>query len=100
MSNKIMTKPTIPLTEFRERWAKVQTMMARQDLDFLAAYADDRAVFGPSSPARPKKNTILSVDIPAFNAPWGDLRIEDGYLLTAVGAEKLHTTPYLIPHDS
>ncbi|HFE66566.1 MAG TPA: aminopeptidase P family protein [Chloroflexi bacterium] len=55
-------------------------------------------IFGPSSPARLKENMIISVDIPMFNAPWGGLRIEDGYLLTAVGAEKLHTTPYLIQH--
>jgi Xaa-Pro aminopeptidase len=41
-------KPTIPATEYRERWQKVQAMMAAQDLDFLVAYADDRAVFGPA----------------------------------------------------
>ena len=29
-------------------------------------------------------------------APWGGLRIENGYLLTAKGAEPLHQTPYLI----
>ena len=42
------TKPTIPVTEYRQRWHKVQTMMAEQKLDFLVAYADDRAVFGPA----------------------------------------------------
>ena len=41
-------RPTIPATEYRERWQKVQAMMAAQDLDFLVAYADDRAVFGPA----------------------------------------------------
>ena len=42
------TKPTIPAAEYRQRWGKVQTMMAEQNLDFLVAYADDRAVFGPA----------------------------------------------------
>ncbi|MCL4301437.1 MAG: Xaa-Pro peptidase family protein [Anaerolineae bacterium] len=41
-------KPTIPVAEYRERWHKVQGMMARQGLDLLVAYADDRAVFGPA----------------------------------------------------
>ncbi|OQY32419.1 MAG: hypothetical protein B6243_07435 [Anaerolineaceae bacterium 4572_5.2] len=40
--------PTIPVAEYRKRWQKVQKMMARHDLDFLVAYADDRAVFGPA----------------------------------------------------
>ena len=40
--------PTISLAEYRERWQKVQEMMSRHDLDFLIAYADDRAVFGPA----------------------------------------------------
>jgi Xaa-Pro aminopeptidase len=42
------SKPTIPVEEYPERWNKVQTMMAQLELDFLVAYADDRAVFGPA----------------------------------------------------
>ena len=53
-------------------------------------------IFGPSSPAKLKENMIISVDIPMFNASWGGLRIEDGYLMTDSGVEKLHSTPYLI----
>jgi Xaa-Pro aminopeptidase len=53
-------------------------------------------IFGPSSPAVLKKDMIISVDIPMFNAPWGGLRVENGYLITATGAEPLHHTPYLI----
>jgi Xaa-Pro aminopeptidase len=53
-------------------------------------------IFGPSSSAKLKKNMIISVDIPLFNTPWGGLRIEDGYLITGTGAEKLHKTPYKI----
>ena len=53
-------------------------------------------IFGPSSPAVLKKDMIISIDIPMFNAPWGGLRVENGYLITATGAEPLHHTPYLI----
>lgn len=53
-------------------------------------------IFGPSSSARLKENMIISIDIPLFNTPWGGLRIEDGYLLTETGVERLHETAYLI----
>jgi len=53
-------------------------------------------IFGPSSPAALAKDMVISVDIPMFNTPWGGLRIEDGYLITAEGAEPLHHTPYHI----
>ena len=51
-------------------------------------------IFGPSSPAILREGMIISIDIPVFNAPWGGLRVEDGYLITADGAEHLHATPY------
>lgn len=53
-------------------------------------------IFGPGSAARLAKDMIISVDIPLFNAPWGGLRIEDGYRVTELGAEKLNHTPYEI----
>ncbi len=53
-------------------------------------------IFGPSSQAELKQDMIISIDIPMFNAPWGGLRIEDGYLISENGAEKLHVTPYKI----
>ena len=53
-------------------------------------------IFGPSSPAVLKKDMIISIDIPMFNAPWGGLRVENGYLITENGAELLHQTPYHI----
>ena len=53
-------------------------------------------IFGPSSPAVLEQDMIISIDIPMFNAPWGGLRIENGYLVTAEGAEPLHQTPYII----
>ena len=51
-------------------------------------------IFGPSSAARLKKDMVISIDIPLFNTPWGGLRIEDGYLITDTGAERLNQTPY------
>ena len=53
-------------------------------------------IFGPSSAATLEENMVISIDIPVFNAPWGGLRIEDGYVITASGAEPLNRTPYEI----
>jgi Xaa-Pro aminopeptidase len=53
-------------------------------------------IFGPSSPSLLQPDMVISVDIPLFNTPWGGLRIEDGFVVTTTGAERLHTTPYKI----
>ena len=53
-------------------------------------------IFGPSSPTVLKSNMVVSIDIPLFNAPWGGLRVEDGYLITPNQAERLNITPYQI----
>ncbi len=53
-------------------------------------------IFGPSSTATLEEGMVVSVDIPVFNAPWGGLRLEDGFLVTATGAERLNETPYLL----
>ncbi len=53
-------------------------------------------IFGPSSPAVLQPNMVISVDIPLFNTPWGGLRIEDGFLITESGAERLNETIYRI----
>jgi Xaa-Pro aminopeptidase len=53
-------------------------------------------IFGPSSPARLREEMVISIDIPLFNTHWGGLRVEDGYLITAHGAERLNETPYWI----
>lgn len=53
-------------------------------------------IFGPGSPAVLKEDMIVSIDIPMFNAPWGGLRVENGYRITSTGAEPLHQTPFLI----
>jgi len=51
-------------------------------------------IFGPSSAATLKENMVISIDIPMFNTPWGGIRVEDGYIITATGAEPLNRTPY------
>jgi Xaa-Pro aminopeptidase len=51
-------------------------------------------IFGPSSEAKLKKDMVISIDIPLFNTPWGGVRIEDGYLITDTGAERLNEIPY------
>lgn len=38
--------PTIPLHEYPQRWARVQKLMHRLELDLVVAYADDRATYG------------------------------------------------------
>ncbi|MCX6648361.1 MAG: Xaa-Pro peptidase family protein [Candidatus Bathyarchaeota archaeon] len=47
-------------------------------------------IFGPGSREVLRENMVISVDIPVFNAPWGGLRVEDGYLITRDGCEKLN----------
>jgi Xaa-Pro aminopeptidase len=53
-------------------------------------------IFGPSSSARLEEGMVISVDIPMFNTPWGGLRVEDGFLITDSGAQRLDYTPYKI----
>ena len=53
-------------------------------------------IFGPSSHGNLQETMVISVDIPLFNTPWGGLRIEDGYLVTGAGAERLDTVAYQI----
>lgn len=51
-------------------------------------------IFGPSSDAVLEENMIISIDIPMFNTPWGGLRVEDGYRITAAGSERLNISEY------
>ncbi len=53
-------------------------------------------IFGPSSAATIEQDMVISVDIPIFDAPWGGLRVEDGYRIDADGARRLNQTPYLL----
>jgi len=50
-------------------------------------------IFGPANHNPLQANMILSIDVPLFHAPWGGLRYEDGYLITAAGAEPLDDFP-------
>ena len=38
--------PKIPVSEYPERWAKVQQVLADEKLDMLLVYADDRHTYG------------------------------------------------------
>lgn len=51
-------------------------------------------IFGPCSEDTIEENMVISVDIPMFNAPWGGLRVEDGYLIGVEGAQNLNQTDY------
>jgi Xaa-Pro aminopeptidase len=53
-------------------------------------------IFGPSSGAIFKPNMVISCDIPLFDTPWGGLRMEDGFVITETGAERINHTPYLL----
>jgi len=51
-------------------------------------------IFGPSSEETLRENMVVSVDIPLFDAPWGGLRVEDGYLVRKDGCEWLSRTAF------
>jgi len=53
-------------------------------------------IMGSGVKVNVEKNMVLSVDIPIFLAPWGGLRIENGFLVTDGGPEKLITLDTLI----
>jgi Xaa-Pro aminopeptidase len=53
-------------------------------------------IFGPSSAATLAPDMVISIDIPMFNTPWGGLRVEDGYVITVDGAERLEHVPFRI----
>jgi Xaa-Pro aminopeptidase len=63
-------------------------------LHSLGVIEFEAPIFGPSSPELLKEDMVISIDIPMFNAPWGGLRVEDGYRITATGSEKLHETEF------
>ncbi len=48
-------------------------------------------IFGPKSNEIIRENMVISIDIPVFNAPWGGLRVETGYLITSTGYQILST---------
>lgn len=52
--------------------------------------------FGPTQDSVFEEGMVVSIDVPVFDTPWGGFRVEDGYLITAHGAEKLNLVDYLI----
>lgn len=63
-------------------------------LHSLGVIEFEAPIFGPSSQELLKEDMVISIDIPAFNAPWGGLRVEDGYRITPTGSEKLNQTEF------
>ena len=53
-------------------------------------------IFGPSCKSQMENDMVLSIDIPVFDAPWGGLRIENGYLIGEAGAESLANFPFIV----
>jgi Xaa-Pro aminopeptidase len=53
-------------------------------------------IFVPRSDTVIQPNRVISIDIPLFNTPWGGLRVEDGFLITESGAERINETPFLV----
>jgi len=53
-------------------------------------------IFGPSCKGMMAKDMVLSIDIPVFDAPWGGLRIENGYLIGEGSSETLADFPYVV----
>ena len=43
-----MNLPTIPESAYPKRWEMVKSLMEREGIDFLLAYSDDHATFGPA----------------------------------------------------
>jgi len=53
-------------------------------------------IFGPSCTGVMAKDMVLSIDIPVFDAPWGGMRVENGYLIGEGGSEMLADFPYVV----
>jgi len=53
-------------------------------------------IFGPGVEGAVSANTMLSIEIPLFNQPWGGLHLEDGIRITETGAELMHESQLFI----
>jgi len=53
-------------------------------------------ILGPSSDTVIEKDMVISIDIPLYEAEINGMRVEDGYLITENGPERLTDTPYII----
>jgi Xaa-Pro aminopeptidase len=53
-------------------------------------------ILGMKSSALVGEGMVLSIDVPLFNASWGGMRMEDGYLIHADRTEKLENVPMII----
>lgn len=53
-------------------------------------------ILGPSSNTIIEKDMVISIDIPLYEADINGMRMEDGYLITENGPERLTDAPWLI----
>ncbi len=53
-------------------------------------------IFGPTQADILEEDMFVSIDIPVFGPSWGGFRLEDGFLITAGGYERLTNIDYLI----
>lgn len=53
-------------------------------------------ILGPSSKTVIQKDMVISIDIPLYEAEINGMRMEDGYLITENGAERLTDVPRIV----
>ena len=76
-------RPVIAREEYPQRWEKARGVMEKLNLDFLVAYADDRATFGPA-------HARWLVDFPVHFEPCCVILARKGDPALLVGPESPH----------
>lgn len=86
-------RPRIPDHEFGQRLAEVQRPMTGPDMERVGTSEFEPPILTSTSDYEVHEDMVVSVDVPLFFAPWGGMRHEDGYHVTATGSQLLNTTP-------
>ena len=71
------------------RTAGLERYFAYSGIHSVGVVEFEAPILTSKSTAPLSADMVLSIDIPIFFAPWGGLRVEDGFLVTAAGAEPL-----------
>ncbi|NMA22718.1 MAG: aminopeptidase P family protein [Spirochaetales bacterium] len=66
------------------------------DMHSIGVMEFEPPFFGPTQDSVFAERMVVSIDVPVFETPWGGFRVEDGYLITATGAERLNLVDYFI----
>jgi Xaa-Pro aminopeptidase len=82
------------------REAGLERYFAYSGIHSIGLVEFEAPILTSKSTAPLSANMVLSIDIPIFFAPWGGLRVEDGFLVTASGAEPLQSIAKDIRHVS